>query len=106
MFAATFSDTIRPASCTAAGPPCARLPIRIAITILDSAASAQASMPMSNQLGFFDVVVILNPNPPRQNVTQQKHGQIKTVVSAVLRVKERYRQPMVFAKTEKKTHIN
>jgi hypothetical protein len=30
----------------------------------------------------------------------------KTVVSAVLRVKERYRQPMVFAKTEKKTHIN
>jgi len=58
MFAATFSVTIRSTSCSAAGPPCARLPIRIAITILDSAASAQASMPMSNQLGFFGFVVM------------------------------------------------
>jgi hypothetical protein len=30
----------------------------MAITILDSAASAQASMPMSNQLGFFGFVVM------------------------------------------------
>jgi hypothetical protein len=78
----------------------------MAITILDSAASAQASMPMSNQLGFFGVVVMPNPNPPSQNVTRQKQRQIKTVVSTVLRVKERYHQPIVCQTRKKKTRIN
>jgi hypothetical protein len=63
-------------------------------------------MPMSNQLGFFDFVVIPNPNPPRQNVTRQKQRQIKTVFSAVLRVKERYRQPMVCQTLKNKARIN
>jgi hypothetical protein len=45
--------------------------MRIAITMFDSAASAQASMPMSNQLGVLGVVVMTYPNPPRQNVTRQ-----------------------------------
>ena len=61
MFAVTFSDTIRTASCTAAGPPCARRPMRIAITMFDSAASAQTSMLMSNQLGFLGVAVMPQP---------------------------------------------
>jgi len=47
-----------------------------------------------------------NPNPPSQNVTRQKHGQIKTVVSAVLPVKERYHHPIVCQTRKKKTRIN
>ena len=59
MFAATFSLTIRSASRAAFGPPSARLPKRAAITMLDSAASAHASMEMSNQLGFFVFVMMV-----------------------------------------------
>ena len=51
MFAATFSLTMRCASAAAFGPPMAIVPIRIAITILASAPSIQASMPMLSQLG-------------------------------------------------------
>ena len=59
MFALTFSATILSASLTAEGPPKANAPIRMAMTIFDSAASAHASMLMLNQLGDVDLLFML-----------------------------------------------